>query len=140
VAHPDLDRLLNSCLQFAQEALKKRKAFYPFAATIGTDGELKQHAVYSGNDHPQPQTLIDEFTLVLKDLAQKGEAVATAICYDSRVSTDGSSERKKDAIAVTLEHSNGESVLVFLPYNKKLLGGFSYDPLIAQVGEHKFFS
>jgi len=56
------------------------------------------------------------------------------------VSGRGDEERKKDAIAVALEHSSGESAVVYLPYRKKLFGGYSYDPLIAVAGEHKFFA
>ena len=140
MAHPDLDRLVDFCVKFAQDQLKKRGAFYPFAATVWPSGELTPLAIYSGDDSPKPQALIDEFTELLKNLAQSGEAHATALCYDSRVSTAGNQSEKKDAIAVSLEHSNGEAVIVYLPYRKKLFGGYNYDSIIGVAGGRKFFT
>jgi hypothetical protein len=139
VAHPDLDRLLDFSLRFAQDMLKKRGTFYPFAATVQTDGELKPLAIHSGTETPQPRALLDQFSEVLKNLARNGEALATALCFDGLVSSEGDEKRKKDAIAVALEHSNGESAVVYLPYSKKFFGGYSYAPLIAIAGERKYF-
>ena len=119
--------------------LKKRAAFYPFAATIQPDGEVKLVAIHSGDETPQPQVLVDQFSAVLKSLAVTGEALATALCYDSRVWARGDEKGKKDAIAVALEHSNGEAVIVYLPYSKKFFGGYSYDPVTAVAGERKNF-
>jgi hypothetical protein len=119
--------------------LKKRGAFYPFAATVTPDGDLKPLAIDSGDETPQPKVLLDQFSEVLRNLASDGEAIATALCFDSLVSAGGDEKRKKDSIAVALEHSNGESAVVCLPYRKKFFGGYSYDPLIAVPGERRFF-
>jgi hypothetical protein len=119
--------------------LNKRGAFLPFAATVQPDGELRPLAVISGDEAPQPQVLLNQFSEVLRSLALNGDAVAAARCYDSLVSGGGDDKRKKDAIAVALEHSSGESIVAYLPYRKKLFGGHTYDPAIAVAGERKYF-
>ena len=139
MAHPDLDRLVDYCLRLAQDLLKKSGKFYPFAATMKPDGEIGLLALHSSEEKPLSQTLIDQLTELLKTLAHKEEARAAALCFDSRVSTDGNAAHKRDAIAVALEHSNGESVTVFLPYKKKFFGGRKYDPMIAAARERQFF-
>jgi hypothetical protein len=137
MAHPDLDRLLSFCLPFAQEMLKKRDEFYPFAATVLINGELNPLAINSGEEHPSAKKMIDELTGVLKHNSAKGELQAAAICYDGRVTVQ--SDEKKDAITVFLEHSNGESVTIYLPYSKKFLRGYQYEPIIGVEAERKIF-
>ncbi|HWB83256.1 MAG TPA: hypothetical protein VG675_03890 [Bryobacteraceae bacterium] len=139
MAHPDLDRLLDYSLRFAQESLEKRGSFYPFAATVQPDGELKPVAVYSGEETPHVHVLLDMLSEKLKTLALKRETLATAVCYDSLVSPDGDVRRKTEAIVVSLEHADGESVIVYLPYSKKLFGRYNYSSLVAIAGERKHF-
>jgi hypothetical protein len=45
------------------------------------------------------------------DGARSGEYIATATFYDVRIGKD-----KKDAIAVSLDHRDGYSVIAFFPY------------------------
>jgi hypothetical protein len=138
VAHPDLDRLLDFSLRFAQDLLKRRGAFFPFAATVGATGELKPLAVHSDEERPDPKKLLDETTEVLKGLARSGKVTATALCYDSTVAVKGTAKSKQDAIAVALEHASGEAAVVYLPY-KKIKGGFSYGETIGVKGEGRVF-
>jgi hypothetical protein len=38
MAHPDLDQLLNVVLEFAKKMLNQHGEFYPFGASMHTDG------------------------------------------------------------------------------------------------------
>jgi hypothetical protein len=60
MANPDLDRLLDHCIPFAQAMLKKRGAFLPFAATVQSNGELSSVAIHTGNEHPAATELIGQ--------------------------------------------------------------------------------
>ena len=102
MGHPDLDRLLDYSLGFGQQLLKKRGAFYPFAAMIQPDGELKALAIHLGDETPQPQVVIDQFSELLKTLALNGEAVATALCYDSLVSAVGDEKERRMQLRLLL--------------------------------------
>ena len=136
MAHPDLDRLLDWCIPFAQDCLKKRATFYPFAATIHADGELAPLAIHSGDDQPNASEMIAEFTSLIASLASDG-ILAAAICYDGRVTVPG--KEKQDAITVFLEHRNGECVTIYLPYAKKFLRGYQYGDVIGTEAEKRIF-
>jgi hypothetical protein len=137
MAHPDLDRLAGWCIPFAQDCLKKRGQFYPFAATIQSDGELGPLAIDDGNDKPAPSEMIAGLTELIRGMVPAGGFQASAICYDGRVTV--SSKEKQDAITILLEHANGECVTIYLPYAKKFLRGYQYGDVIGAAAEKKIF-
>ena len=130
--HPDLDRLLDFCLRFAQNRLTRNGAFHPFAAGIGATGEVQPLAIHLGDEIPGSQELIGQYTARLKELAAAGELQAGALCHNTVL--------ESDAVTVMLEHANGECVTVFLPYRKEPAGSYHYDPMIAITAERRFFA
>jgi len=58
-----------------------------------------------------------------------GQIRAAAICYDSRFTPEGG--EKTDAIAVSLEHRDGDAVLFMQPYSKARFTGFKFGQLVA---------
>jgi len=70
--------------------------------------------------------------------ASAGEIRAAAICYDVRIRTASGS--MADAIAVSLEHRDGEPVDVFVPYEKRRFGGPRFGELTANAGTRRVFS
>ena len=127
--HPDLDRLLDFCLRFAQNRLTRTGAFHPFAAGIGVTGDLQPLAIHLGDKIPESQELINRYTVRLKELAAAGELQAGALCHDS-----------PDSITVLLEHASGECVTVFVAYSKAPAGEYQYDPPVAVKAERRFFN
>ena len=53
--------------------------------------------------------------------------------------TNGEDGASQDAIAVALEHVDGECITSFLPYRKRFLLGYKYDALVAQPTEKRFW-
>jgi hypothetical protein len=139
VAHPDLDRLLKYCLPFAQDQILQSGAFVPFAASLQRDGEVSALAVNDGKWQLEAQAMIGEFTAILKDMAVRRRILGGAICFDSKVGKRDDPTRKQVAIAVSLEHENGECMTVYVPYRKKMLGGYKYEPIIAVASDRKLF-
>ena len=137
VAHPDFDRLLEFCLPFAQQTLKKYDDFHPFAAKVGLDGELSPLAIY-GDDHEPQAAPVEQYEALLRRLTAEGDVKAVALCYDSVVFANGEDGGSQDAIAVALEHVDGECITSFLPYRKRFLLGYKYDALVAQPAEKRF--
>jgi hypothetical protein len=138
MAHPDLDRLLNAVLPFAQEMLAKHGEFFPFGASIASDGEIVCHGAYNGEEHPPSQELIDLLTQAFRQQAASGQIRAAALCYDVRTTPPGHVE-KMDAICVSAEHENGESADVFLPYKKGWFGKISYGTIFGASRKKDFF-
>lgn len=138
MAHPDFDRLLEFCLPFAQQTLKKYDDFHPFAAKVGADGVLSPLAIYGDDDEPQAAP-VEQYEALLRRLTAEGGVAAVALCYDSVVFANGEDGGSQDAIAVALEHVDGECMTSFLPYRKRFLLGYKYDALVAQPAEKRFW-
>ena len=121
----DCQALMNSVLPFAKQMLTTHGGFIPFGGAMRPDGQLVSIAGYDGNQHPQSVDVIALIKNGFIAAARKGEYKATAIVYDAKVELP-SVEEKSDAIAVSLNHRDDYSVVVFLPYkieSKKLILG-----------------
>lgn len=134
----ELDALLDPMLNFAQDLLRKRGEFYPFGGTISAEGELSLSAADTGDDHPPSQDVIDLLAGGMRAQAAAGHIRAAAICYDSRFAPEGG--EKTDAIAVSLEHRDGDAVLVMQPYSKGRFTGFKFGQLVSVPPERRVFS
>lgn len=107
-AQEDLDGLLNLVLPLAQELLGKNGRFYPFGASVSTDGEASLTAADPAlGDHPQP----DRVLAGVYDGARAAAAETRAAAVVSDVLIEGS-----DAVQVDLEHRDGIALVVFVPY------------------------
>lgn len=138
MAHPDFDRLLEFCLPFAQQTLKKYDDFHPFAVKIGADGTMSPLAIYGDDDEPQAAP-VEQYEELLRRLTTEDDVTAVALCYDSVVFANGEDGGSQDAIAVALEHVDGECMTSFLPYRKRFLLGYKYDTLVAQPAVKRFW-
>jgi len=105
---------------------------------LKTGGTISPLAAHTNDENPSGDALIHDLANVIRSLTASGDADAVAICYDGRVLEAGIQKAKRDAITVALEHRNGESVSVYLPYAKKLFG-YRYEPMIAAAKERRFF-
>ena len=138
MAHPDLEVLLNALLPFAEDMLAKHGEFYPYGATLGTDGEVSQIAGHTGDDRPLSQPLIELMMQGCRQQAAAGAIKAAGICCDIRTIPPGQKD-KTDAICVSLEHQSGEAVDVILPYKKGWFGKMTYGDLFAVKRQRTIF-
>jgi hypothetical protein len=139
MAHPDLDQLLSFAIEFAKKMLQKHGEFYPFGASMGADGKITMDGAATGEEKPPSQELLDLLTRSYAKRANNGELRAAAVCAAVRVPPPGSAATA-DAIQVGLEHSNGEAVMVFLPYKRGWFGNVRYGDLFASARDRQFFS
>ena len=137
MAHPDLDDLLDHCLRFAQRMLAGQGEFFPFGASIEEGKVLMSDGIQIEEEHPPSQKVIDEYTAIYRARASSGGLRAAAICWDCEIVI--SNGTRTDAISVGLEHRNGESANVCLPYTKNLPSGYEYGDLVAYRREAQFF-
>lgn len=113
-AKADCEALMTSVLSLAKEILSNHGEFLPFGGAMSSNGELVSVAGYNG-EHSQSTELIRLIKDSFIDAARKGEFKATAVVYDVRVALPSTGE-KSDAIAVSLNHRDGYSVIVIFPY------------------------
>jgi hypothetical protein len=125
----DLDGLLTFLVGFAQDQLAKRGALAPCGAAVDVEGKQRLFGAAPPGDTPviEGATLISMLVEGLR--RQRAELRAAGIAYDVRLPQEG-----RDAIAVDLEHREGQAMSALLPYGKKRFGrGIEYFDLRAEA-------
>jgi hypothetical protein len=133
----ECEMLLGAVLPFAEQMLRDHGEFHPYGAAMKLDGEIVSVAVYDGREFAPS---IDTIKL-LKDAfiraAYERTYKATAHAYDVRVKLPTNGE-KSDAVAISLNHEDGYSVVVLFPY-KIESGSLYFGEVFAQKGEADIF-
>ena len=137
----DCEIVMNFGLPLVEELLKRHGEFLPFGAVMRPNGEIVCLGAYDGREVPSLAGSFTELIRTLKDAfvagARRQEYMATALFYEVGVALSSSSERQ-DAVAVSLNHRDGYSVIVLLPYTIAD-GDVVYDTPHAQPGEADIF-
>jgi len=133
----DCEALMSSVLPFAEQMLTTHGEFIPFGGAMRLDGQLVSIAGYDGDEHPRSVDVMGLMKDGLVAAARKGEYKATAIVYDVRVNLPSTGD-KSDAIAISLNHRDNYSVIVFFPY-KLDSGRLILGTVFAQKGEADIF-
>jgi hypothetical protein len=107
-AQDDFDSLLNVCLPLAQDQLAKSRAFGPFHCTVTHDGQLAL-GMFAPEDSPGIDIVSGNREALRQ---QRGEIRSCAVAYDVRVA-----DLKTDAIQIDLEHSDGATLTLVVPYS-----------------------
>lgn len=135
----DCEKLMNAVLPVAERMLRQFGEFYPYGGYMKPSGEIAH--VASGDeeiDHPKSKDLIYVLQDSFSEMAARGACKATAIVFYVRVAPPGTKE-PSDAIQVCLEHADGYSAEVFLPYRINGGGHVSFGAMFAQEGKHDIF-
>ena len=140
-AKEECEILMNSGLPLAQQILQQHGGFLPFAAAMRPNGEIIYLGAYDGRDYKPMFGAESELIGALKDVliagARRQEYMATALFCDVGFTLPSQSERM-DAIAVSLDHRDGDSIIVLLPYRIDN-GNLVLDAPRAQAGEAEIF-
>lgn len=129
----DLDPLLDHLLPFAKQMLEKQGEFYPFGAIVRADGELHSVGAMPDDDYPGTQGVLDLLQGAIREGYVSGIRAA-AICMDVRVNAPDS-EVITDAVRVWMQHSLGEPLDVFMPYEKRRLRKPQFGELFARPAD-----
>lgn len=135
----DQNALLDFLFEFARQELTKDGEFFPFAATMGEDGQIAALAIDLGDDQPDNSLLAEQLAAIMNEQASSGTIKASGVCLDVRVSADPDTDAMTDAVQAKLEHRDGDAVSVFLPYEKKRLRGVQFGEIFATAGEASVF-
>ena len=110
LAQNDLDGLLNAVLPFAEESLSKHGEFYPFGAAVSAGG---QTSLLGGDPALGEKPNSDAVLGTLYEAVRSEAAGLRAAAFVADVRAGGS-----DAVRVELEHAEGVSLVVLLPYTR----------------------
>ena len=137
----DCEVVMNFGLPLVEDLLKRHGEFLPFGAAMRPNGEIVCLGAYDGREVPSLAGSFGEIIRSLKDTliagARRQEYIATALFYEVAFRLPSSSDRR-DAVAVSLNHRGGYSVIVLLPYTVEDTG-VVYDAPHAQPGEADIF-
>jgi hypothetical protein len=107
---------MHAVLPLAQQWLEERREFYPFGATLSPRGGVALLDAWMGAEHPPADDALAALEETFRDGAAKHRIKATALVVDVHLVPTGSSDRR-DAIEVRLDHRNGYSVRIVVPYS-----------------------
>ncbi len=133
----ECENLLNAVLPFAEQMLKKEGEFYPFGAVLKVEGEIAYLAGYDGREQPPSQDIIHLLKTALVQGASSGQYEATVLVYGVKAKLPDSGQMS-DAIAMSINHRAGYSVIIVLPYQLRN-GQIVYGEVFTQKGERDVF-
>ena len=136
--NPEFDKLLGAVIPIAQSMLKDLGAFIPFGAFITRDGEVQLAGGAGDPSHLETEEILEMYLEAYREAAADGNFTSTALCVDVRVHVPGNRE-KTDAIQIMLEHSGGEALNAFMPYEKQAQADIAYAPLFATPADPRVF-
>lgn len=109
-AQNDLDELLNVVLPFAEQTLAKHGEMFPFGAAVSSVGHIEMMAADPGHgDQPPSAEILD----LLYQGARESAATRRAVAFVADVRIESG-----DAIRVELEHREGASLAIVVPYTR----------------------
>ena len=134
----EVEDLVNDLLPLAKTLLSNEGEFFPYGGYIGSNGKIAHvGAELEGVDKPKSEALIKLLRDALCEMAARGKCKATAIIFDVRIIPPDSHE-KSDAIQICLDHREGYSAEVFVPYRIER-DAINYGPAFTQRGDCRIF-
>jgi hypothetical protein len=138
----EIQELLNFLLPYAERMLSQHGEFYPYAAALGSDGELNAVGTDLDDDSPDVGELLLALHQGLREQAAEGEIRASGIAADVTL-TDPDSGETTDAVQVELDHVEADAVDIFVPYETEGEGegeGIKFGELVAAEGREPVFA
>ena len=125
-------------MPFAKKMLQEHREFFPFGGQMAPDGTIGHHAAYDGREQPPSQAMIDLLRQAHQAEARAQKIRACATVYDIRTIPPGRTQ-KQDAIAATIDHVSGYSVVVIFPYTFDAQKNLQVESPFAIEGAHDIF-
>ena len=136
-AKDEIEELLNFLLPVAEEELSRAGEFYPYAAMVAADGELKSVSAATGEE-PEVADLLVALHDELRAHAADGSIRASGIAADVTL-TDPDSGETTDAVQLELDHAEGDPVDIYVPY-ETVGNEVKFGELVTAAGRQPVFS
>jgi hypothetical protein len=117
-AKADCERLLRAAVPAAEAMLRAHGEFAPFAVGMTAAGALEDSVQSDEAGQPSSQRSTGRLRDAISEGIKGGRFRAAAYVYEARVTAPPSS-RQQEAIAIALEHRDGYSATVVIPYELK---------------------
>jgi hypothetical protein len=134
----DFNELVLPILGLAERMLEESGEFQPFGARLAAGGQLALIDVAPSLDEPSNPLIVDALYATFRVEARAGMIRACAVCWDALVPRQEGGGLM-DAIAIGLEHRDGDPTIVLCGYERELTGDYRFqDPFTATGRRHVF--
>jgi hypothetical protein len=134
----DFNEMLAPMLGLAEHMLTETGEFRPFGARMAAGGQMAVIDVGSTIKDPSNPLIIDALYATFRLEARAGTIKACAVCWDAvvpRVEGEGLT----DAIAIGMEHRDGDPTVVLCTYEREASGEVRFNDPISAVGRRHVF-
>lgn len=130
----DLDGLLNTALDLAQDLLEKHSEFFPFGVTLDEEGG---RTIIAGDPGPDDQPASQDVLDALYRGVGVGRDTLRGVAFVSPVVVEGD-----DAVRVELEHRDaGMGITLYLPYSTQgLPDTLTFGDLVAAPADPRIWT
>lgn len=134
----DCEALMNALLPLAEQMLKELGDFYPFGATLSTDGVVSLTPMNLQGSYRDTKDIMNDLIKTHSALAKEGYIKASGIAWNGK--TQNADGKDSDAIILSLEHKDGYAVLIGQPYKRKLFKRLVLSPIFSVEGKREVFA
>ena len=134
----DFNDLVLPILGLAEKMLEQDGEFAPFGARLAAGGQMALVDVAETLDEPTNPLIVDALYAAFRLEARSGMIRACAVCWDALVPrTEGGG--LMDAIAIGLEHRDGDPTIVLCGYEREPTGDYRFDDTVTATGRRHVF-
>jgi hypothetical protein len=134
----DFNDLVLPILGLAEKMLEQDGEFAPFGARLAAGGQMALVDVAQTLDEPTNPLIVDALYAAFRLEARSGMIRACAVCWDALVPrTEGGG--LMDAIAIGLEHRDGDPTIVLCGYEREPTGDYRFDDPVTATGRRHVF-
>jgi hypothetical protein len=138
-AQAKAEQLVTAVLPYAEQMLQSRGEFLPYAGVLTPEGKIELVEFSAADDENLPlsaKQIHDGANEILRDGAKSGKFTTTALV--ANVVVQPRKDERIDAVSVTLDDADGNSLEVFFPYTISE-GKVGFGTAFAQKGRHYIF-
>jgi hypothetical protein len=125
--------IISPLFEFGEQQVRKRGGFYPFGATLRRNGEVAMEATYLSEDKPSHSDVLSMLHAGLRDSVEKGDVSAVGVCEWVKITPEGG--KQTDAMKVLVEHERGLIVAFYVPCQRRVFRGWSFEDVFAKSAE-----
>jgi hypothetical protein len=134
----DFNELVMPLLGLAETMLEEAGEFRPFGARLAAGGQLALIDVSPSLQEPSNPLIIDALYATFRLEARAGTIRACAVCWDALIPRQHGGGLM-DAIAIGLEHRDGDPTIVLCGYERELTGDLHFDEPVTATGRRHVF-
>lgn len=128
----DLDELLSQLAVLAKALIIRNGEFFPFGASIGKRGKYTLVTPVPEADQPTSHDVVDA---ILSEIRSTRATLRACGVAAMAATAEGA-----DAVRIELEHVEGSSLVIALPYARGDFGAFAYGDMEALRAERRIWT